>query len=262
MSIYGNLIIKESVDSDSINESELSNYLENYFLESVLNESGCARINYVQEIVGNANKNNNFIQVLDQIDGLMTMFIDKIKLVDEYLYWMSDQLDKTNEKTFNKVFSDCKTRGRETNKKLDKIKDDFKKKYGKDGKDIWPDFKRQIKMFNNKYTETSMENKKKLDTKLESYFKLLKEVLDRYQDEGEYDKKAYNTYKKIDNFNVTYSNAYSDFEQAWYKYIWNEAKYTINDLLFVVDELNIKKLEKSPLFKFLNKEYVRSGKLK
>ena len=215
--------------------------------ESVLDES-----EIVTEMKGNQITNDIFKQVLDDLEDLCAMNMDKIKMYDEAIEKMLSTVEGINKDNAGQKMVDVRNIGRSVNEERSKIKGHY-------GPLSFSLLKTQVTKFNNKYSYVTMSDKKKLASKLISYKSLLKKYGKKY------DSKEFTTkyLKFIDSFEASDPSLRStaiDFIDSWVNAIISEINATLGDIEAILTELDIKNTEKSLKFKVLNFAELRKEK--
>lgn len=208
------------------------------------------------EYKGNEIKNYTFVQVLDDMDKLMKMFIANI---DDYTKMAESML---------KSFKNTKT-AKDINElqiKIDKdkeqfMKDDslFKNNYGPLS---WDLLKKYSKKFSTKYSEMGLTTRENFETKLRGYLENLEKERKKYEDIAKDLSKTCDTKEKI---------SYTEAQRLHDKIVgclnagYKEIQATIGDILYIISTLNVDKIKTSALYNLLNKnknDYTVANKAK
>lgn len=208
------------------------------------------------EYKGNEIKNYTFVQVLDDMDKLMKMFIANI---DDYTKMAESML---------KAFKNTKT-AKDINElqiKIDKdkekfTKDDslFKNNYGPLS---WDLLKKYSKKFSTKYSEMGLTTRENFETKLRGYLENLEKERKKYEDIAKDLSKTCDAKEKI---------SYTEAQRLHDKIVgclnagYKEIQATIGDILYIISTLNVDKIKTSALYNLLNKnknDYTVANKAK
>lgn len=257
--------VSEDVEASELQEStksilisNLCNAIQensNMFNIDALDE---AALDSILEFKGNETKNEAFKECLKDLENLLTYFIS---VIEKGLGYMDQILAlskkaKNNPKEFKKYINE-----------MDKFADEFvawKKQASKSicGSVTWKTFASQIKKFNNKYSEITMEEKKALSSKVEKMidkvFKMCTPWYDMKRNgkllpgsSAKYEELK-NLYKELEKIDKSYANSVNDIFVDFDKYIGSEINPTLNDMFYVMKALNIQ-FEDSLRFKLVNK---------
>lgn len=216
--------------------------------ESVVYED----FDYLVEFKGNEEKNNIFIQVLDDVDKMLKSRADIIDTLED---------------SCNKVFNMTKS------VKAENIREAIEKVYQIDKQTAnaitkiegyYPNLtmrfiRSEVRKFNNKYSEITMNEKKKLAVKLQQYKKKMQDFGYKYEEESQIQKEWIKAIERMENDNIKSSYQLAKYAQNWYKMIIdyvNESIELINDIEKL---LNVEKGQKSIIYKVLN---IKSKKSK
>ena len=207
--------------------------------ESVLYED------YLLEYKGNDIKNDIFIQVLDDVDDLCKMNMDKISTFENAVSTMMNLAKNSNEKSIKNNLVKARQLGRDTNDEINKIKSYY-------GPLTFALVKSEVKKFNNKYSSVSMQEKKKLAAKLTAYRKKLVEIGKKYEYNSSLDKEWIKVLDKLETYDVSARNEFLDLVGSWASGIINEVNWTIGDIDAILKLMDIERLEKSIIYKVMN----------
>ena len=255
--------------SESIEQSELEESTKSILLSTLCNSLqenktfnidalDEAALDSILEFKGNESKNEAFKECLKDLEALLTYFIS---VIEKGLGYM-DQILALSKKAKNspKEFKKCVD-------EMDKFADEFvswKKQASKSicGSVTWKTFASQIKKFNNKYSEITMEEKKALSAKVEKMIDKVFKICTPWYDmkrngkllpgsSAKYEELR-TVYKELEKIDKSYANSVNDIFTDFDKYIGSEINPTLNDMFYVMTALNIK-FEESWRFKLVNK---------
>lgn len=200
----------------------------------------------ITEMKGNDVKNQVFKDILEEIDDICKMNYDKVILLSTTLNKIINLESKINDKNITTS----------SNEAL-KIYNDLLSKYKNFGKSynmaITATMVRsEIKKFNNKYSESSMNERLKTTEKLEKIKEDLKKIAKVVKD---LNKKHNENYDKICDMDAQKADFLNNKISDIGKTACSEINATIKDIDIFIKELNAKKLQDSPIFKFLNPKY-------
>ena len=226
---------KEALNTEKVEESVVYEYAD-----------------YLLEYKGNDIKNDIFIQVLDDVDDLCKMNMDKISAYENAVSKMITLAKNCSEKSIKNDLIKARDIGRKTGDELNKVKSYY-------GPLTFNLIKSEVQKFNNKYSSVSMEEKKKLAAKLNAYKKKLVEVGKKYEAGSNLEKEWIKTLDKLETYDVAARKEFLELVDSWITGIINEVNLTIGDIDYVLKLMNIEKLEKSIVYKVMN---LRSSKNK
>lgn len=200
----------------------------------------------ITEMKGNDVKNQVFKDILEEIDDICKMNYDKVILLSTTLNKIVNLESKINDKNITTSSNEAS-----------KIYNDLLSKYKNFGKSYNMAItvtmvRSEIKKFNNKYSESSMNERLKITEKLEKIKEDLKKIAKVVKD---LNKKHNENYDKICDIDVQKADFLNNKISYIGKSSCSEINATINDIDIFIKELNAKKLQDSPIFKFLNPKY-------
>lgn len=206
---------------------------------------------YITEFQGNPEKNKEFMEILKDINKICDLNTRRVKLLFGDLDKMLSLLKSTNNISKFKSTVD----------KIDGMVDEYNEWYEKEfkgisSKVIYNRFNTKSKSFNNKYSELMMEEKKKINDKLDKLYETILDTADPWLDKSSgKSKKIAEIIVQIDrlkDIDVTYASKVSSRFNEFYKFAISESNYTIGDINYVKKNLDLGK-EKSLLYKAVNK---------
>ena len=207
---------------------------------------------YITEFQGNPEKNKEFMEILKDLDQLCSLNTERVKLLVGYLDKMIPLLKSVNNVSkFKKVKDQIDGMVSEYNEWRDK---EFK---GVSGQVVWNRFIQKSKSFNNKYSELMMEEKKKINDKLDKlYDNVLKYIepwsADKTTKHSKKVSEVLDQFKRLEEIDSTYTSSVAKRFDEFYKFAISEANYTIGDINYVKKKLDLGR-EKSLLYKAVNK---------
>lgn len=202
----------------------------------------------ILEFQGNPEKNKEFISILKDLEDLCNYNYERIKRLADDM----DKLDKDADEAIKdpKKFKEILERARQ-------YIQDFNEWYRKASKTInapvtFKNFQSKIKKFNNKYSEITMDEKKKLRDKLLKIAKDIDAMIEPWAKGG----KRIDAFKeKLTKLSVIDKDYFDKFNKyAWdnYDYFFSEYKYTFDDIAIICKYLNIER-ENTVMYKIVNK---------
>lgn len=201
---------------------------------------------YLTELRVNDVKNDIFVQVLDDCDDICKMNMDKIKTYEATVLKIFDLMKTSKDKNVIKQnLTKARQAGRDTNDAIKKIKGIY-------GPITFGFIKTEVKKFNNKYSYITMAEKKKLAAKLEQYKSKLREYGEKYKVNGSFDKQLIPCIDKLDSLDVAARNEFVGLINSWLDGIIKEVNWTIEDINYILNLLDIEKTENSIVYKALN----------
>lgn len=204
-------------------------------------------VDFLLEYKGNDVKNNIFIQVLNDVDDICKMNMDKISTCEDTVSKLMTLGKQCNKRNANDSLVKARNIGRQTNEEISKITKDY---YGPLTFEL---IKSEVKKFNNKYGSISMQEKKKLADKLNKYKQKLKNIGEKYSTNNKsYVKEWMDIADDIESYNTNVSREFIDLASSWLDMIVNEVNATLDDINYILYLLDIEKTEKSIIYKVLN----------
>lgn len=202
------------------------------------------------EFSGDPKKNEEFIECLKDLDQLCTFNMDKIRKLADYLGKLSDLADQImkSPKKYKELLD--KARGYVT---------EFNDWYNKTGKNIsgmvtWNQFKQKVKKFNNKYSEITMEEKKKFNEKIVKYYGEISKLATPWAKNGKEIVKLHDKFDKLVELDRSYTQTFAKICDDCAGVLIEEANYTIGDVNYIIKALDVGK-EQSLLYKVVNKVF-------
>lgn len=184
------------------------------------------------EYKGNDIDNQDYREVLEDLDELFKFYIEIQKLIAEHVKKCAN-IKVKDEKSFKKALNDLYNDADDTNA-------EFSKRY-KD-MDEAPTFKRfnQLsKKFSVKYSNITMEDKKKYTEIFMNHYKDLVKIADQFDSKWVNDlNDSLSDLRKIDR---EYTGKYVQHVQAWYNAFYSEFSRVANNMRFFIYKLDTKR---------------------
>lgn len=243
--IYGDVFIK-SAEIAHNNDAELNESMSFFDMESS---------NYLLEYEGNAERNQEFMECLKDLDEVIKLYIKRIDIACKAFDKMMALYMTINSKNLLKVNNEIRNAGRGCNKELMKDADEVKKKCAT----TWRKFDKLARSFSVKYSGTTMQEKEKFSKRLEPYVEKLDKILEKYDVDvlnEKLEKKAEDVIKacELNGQPYKYKDDLIDVLNSWYVFIKNECRYTIGDIKYINKKMGN---PDNPIFKLLNKDYQK-----
>lgn len=200
------------------------------------------------EFQGNETKNQEFIECLKDLEDLIKYFVDMMNKMDnasERLLKISEEVIKSPNKFKQKV-QECRNVVKEYNEWYEKASRKI------NGQVTWRQFDKKVAKFNNKYSQVTMEEKKKLDTKLRSVLKEIDKLVKPWASDGAKVKKVIENIDKLEKIDYDYTKTFASIFGEFNGLLIKEANYTIGDINYSIRKLGIEK-ENSIVYKVVNK---------
>lgn len=222
---------------------------------NLLSESG---IESILEFDGNAKKNQEFINIMKEIDTLTQKNIQKIKMcisdLEKYQHWADDIIKNPNK------ISSYITKIRSDN---DKFNDWLKNNMTINGPKTFSNLKRKAKSFNNKYSEIVMSSKKEISAKFGKLEDEINKMIEPWSAKNDSVGKNIGnlvdtTNKIIDEVDRANGTIFQKHIRQVYSYTIDEAEWTLDDINVFRKALNIE-LENKKMYKFVN-AFIKSKK--
>lgn len=221
--------------------------IDNVFLTSSMNESdNILDESVLLEYSGNDAKNKEFIAILNELEELLSAYIKTLEKLDESM----TKLEGLQEAIIKKPasFKDNLEKARNI---IEEFNDFHKNLFKKlNGKVTWNGFISKSKKFNNKYSEITMEEKKKLHAKLKTYIEKIINLMDPWSKGGKEVNKVTDNFDKMKVIDKDYYNSFFNIFCSFYNTAFKEAQYTLNDIYYAMKILNIER-EKSLMYKII-----------
>lgn len=259
-------VVSEDIESSELHEGvkeNLVNYAANFISRTPNRNYGAldeSALESILEYSGNETKNEAFKECLKDLEELMLYFFD---CIDK----MTDILDK-----YLSLIKKAKTPAdlQKASKQMDDIRTDYikwRKERSKkiDGVVTWNAYKKQIKMFNNKYSQISLEEKKAFSKKINDMLvKGMKkifgwakmntkkeEVLKSAKYSGCYLDDLIKELDRIKSIDAAYHDRIYNNVAGLHNTVVDEYNYTYGDVQYINKTLNIE-IEKGIVFKIVN----------
>ena len=223
-------------------KKEYRQKLRNKFLG--VDESAIEDTDIITEMKGNEIKNDVFKQVLDDLDDLCKMNLEKIKSYDTAIENIIKTANTVNKENSKETIVEMRKIGRKVIEDRNKIK-------GYYGSLSFQLLKKQVTSFNNKYSYVTMQEKKKLVEKLRSYKKIIEKYAKKYSSK-EFENRYIDIIDKFEIADSSLRTTVYDFIDSWVSELMDECNYTIADIDSIINQLNIGATEKSIKYKLLN----------
>ena len=237
LSDYSKLnIMKEAVNS----MKRQTNYDDEHF--------GFVSESVILEYQGNPDKNKEFIECLKDLEQLLQFFLDSISHLDSSLQKLGNiakDIIKSPKKYKDKL-EECRNTVKEYNLWYEKAHKNI------NGQVTWGQFNKKIRKFNNKYSEVTMEEKKKLDLKLVSFVKDIDKIVTPWAKDGNKIKEAVKNIEKLEELDKDYVKTYYNIFDNFYDILLKEANATMSDISYTRKNLGIER-ENTFVYKAINK---------
>jgi hypothetical protein len=202
------------------------------------------------EFKGNDVKNQEFIDFLEEIEEICNFNLVKIRKLADYSEKILNNAKAIAKSGSAKMFSENIDKSREYAGEYNEWKD-------KAGRKInaplsFNKFTRSSRSFNNKYSNVTMEEKKKLDAKLRKFEKEIRKLAEPWTNDGEKMDEMCNIADDLYNIDKNYYDVFIRNFVDLNKLFIYEVNATLDDIGYAYNVLNIKK-EKSFLYKAINK---------
>lgn len=207
---------------------------------------------YITEFQGNPEKNKEYMQILKDLDELCSLNTERVKLLVGYMDKMLSLLKSTNSVSkFKSTIDQIDDMVHKYNVWYDKA---FK---GVSGQVVFRNFIKKSKSFNNKYSELMMEEKKKMNDRLDKLYDTVLKTIEPWAADKSTGKskkvaEAIEQFNRLNEIDSTYTDKVVKRFNEFYEFAISEANYTIGDINFCKKDLNLGK-EKSLLYKAINK---------
>ena len=185
----------------------------------------------LNEYSGKDIDNKNFAKCMEELGKMGQYYVDLDKMIAEHIDYCVNALKKCKkEADVKKALNDAYNHSDATNKKINETFDKFNER---------PTFRRfqsLVKKFSVKYSDVTMEEKKKWETVFKDYHLEMIKIVEPYDDKwikminSEIDR-----CKKLDYQETLKMVAQI---QAWYDTQYNYFRYTHGNILYVLYKLN------------------------
>ena len=215
--------------------------LDTWLEKSLLSEN----TDIVLEYRGNELKNTQFVNALEDIDGLMKLLReDNDQVISNCNKFMSSYKSIKSQKDFGKLMGLM-------DDLIGKYNNDSKKRFeGANGKDKWAEIKKTAKKFSTKYSEMGMTTRENFEKKFKEYLEVAQKMCDDLVKKADELESIYNKIKKID-----YDYAGKIYNRVFnsLKYAFESARSTANSLLYLIQILDVDGIKSSMIYNILNK---------
>lgn len=206
----------------------------------------------ILEYAGNPVKNEEFKEILDDVNNLIDYFRANIKVyvkAHEDLVGLALKI-KNNPKKASELM-----------KQIPDIQKAYKdghaeniKKYQPNGRYTWTQFNSKIRKFNNKYSEIGMANRKELGEKLTNTLNDIRKIANEWGGSGEKWKPYDDIIPDLKKIDESYADTLERNLCAVNNLLVDECNYTIYDIKTTLRQLNIDG-DKKLLYKIINKVF-------
>lgn len=242
--------ITESSLSDDTKAILIDEALECMRIErnEIIKESGIISESVLLEYSGNENKNKEFMECLKDLEELCNFNTEKVRKLSKY---MKSSLTFSNEiikspKVFKQKVEEMRGFVKEYNEWYNKASKTIRAQV------TFSSFAKKVRMFNNKYAEPMMEEKKKIDSKLSKLSDEIAELVKPWVKGGESIDKLLSNSDNLDKIDQSYSNSFRNIAADLYNVLIDEANYTNNDIRYCRRDLKLEK-ENTITYKIVNK---------
>lgn len=186
----------------------------------------------LQEYSGNEYDNKNFASCMQELSKIGAYYVEIDKMIAAHVDFVLNEMKKCKkEADFKKMINICYNHADDTNKNLN----DTYKKFSE--RPTFNRFKSLVKKFSVKYSNVTMEEKKKWAEVFTQYHKDMIDIVTPY-DKKWVDKlfEEVDRCKKLDYENT---GKIVDHIAAWYNCLYDYYGYTHNNILYVLYKLDI-----------------------
>lgn len=220
--------------------------------ESAIDDYTLLEEDYLLEYKGNDIKNDIFVQILDEFEQLCKANIEfQDAILDVAKKQLAEFKKAKDMKSLNNAANKIKELGIEGNKECPKI---LENNYGPM---TFRMIDKEVKKFNNKYSFTGFQSKKKLQDKLSAMQKKMTETVKQIDANSTFCKELDATYDKAAKINIELADRCYNTIISWLKYCINEISLTDNDIRVTIKSMNLTK-QPNLLFKILNFKELKS----
>lgn len=233
---------------------EILTRLKPAFKNSIVNRESAIEEAVLLEFKGNKDKTEAFKIICEEMAGLCEFNYKKIQTVKTAINEMISYLEKGIKASTDKATGEMVVKVRETGRQCQKDIDKLAKEYGVNYPITLAVFRKDVKSFTVKYSEVTMEEKKRIADKLQSMDKKIYAIGKEYSSSNkEFRDKFIRMYDDIAKAGKSATlNTPHDTLTSWLEYIVQECNLTSNDIKGIMADLNIKKTENSFIYKVLN----------
>lgn len=233
---------------------EILTRLKPAFKNKLVNRESAIEEAVLLEFKGNQDKTEAFKIICEEMAGLCEFNYKKIQTVKTAINEMISALEKGIKASTDKATGDMVVKVRETGRQCQKDIDKLAKEYGVNYPVTLTVFRKDVKSFTVKYSEVTMEEKKRIADKLQAMDKKIYEIGKEYSTSNEkFHDKMLALYDDIAKAGKSSTlNTPYDTLMSWLNYIVSECNLTSQDIKGIMTDLNIKKTENSFIYKVLN----------
>lgn len=191
-----------------------------------------AKNNILLEYSGKPENNEEYKKTLEELDEIFKLYVEILDLVGKHVMKCSTikvKDDKSFHKALNDLYNDA-----------DKVNDTFNKKYSDVSEGtLYSRFDNLSKKFSVKYSNITMEDKKKYATIYNKHLEDLVKIADQFTEKWINDLNAkLPTMRKID---AIYTDKYIQHTQIWYDAFYREFKRTSQNMRYCIFKLDTKR---------------------
>ena len=187
--------------------------------------------NILQEYSGNDADNQNYANVLKELDEIAKYYVEVDKAIAENVNYIVDKMKSVKKsEDMKKILQDCYNHSDDTVKKMNEI-------YGKFSEA--PTFRRFTalsKKFSVKYSNITMEEKKKWAKAFKEHHVAIVNIIVPFN-KG-WVNSVNEEIRRLDRIDYEYSGKFVNLINAWYQALYNYVGYTHNNILYVIRKLD------------------------
>ena len=233
---------------------EILTKLKPAFKNKIVNRESALDEAVLLEFKGNKDKTEAFKIICEEMAGLCEFNYKKIQTVKKAIDEMISYINQGIKASTDKATGEYVVKVRETGRKCQKDIDALAKEYGVNYPITLTVFRKDVKSFTVKYSEVTMEEKKRIADKLETMDKKIYAIGKEYSTTNkEFHDKILGLYDEIAKAGKSSAlNTSHETLLSWLDYIVQECNLTSQDIKGIMADLNIKKTEGSFIYKVLN----------
>lgn len=234
-------VIEVYEELKSKRRTELNQRAHDYY--NYQNESA----DVVLEYMGNEIKTNNMIQTFADIDHYLKYELETLNVFADHVDNMISIANKATKKNISEITKKCVDEGNKINEDINKVRDTW-----------FPMsenmFRKEIKVFSNKYSKLGMEQREKFSAKLEKYLEKVNEIGNKYDKNSDIKAKVDELSDKVKTIDYANGEKIISLIYNWVNDgVIEHSNYIIGICAYLIKALNVKGIKASLMYKIAGK---------
>lgn len=212
----------------------------------------------IMEFQGDPDKNKEFSEILKEVQDVCIMNISAIEKINGYILKVEESVGKLmtvafSGKSSKKALDDMRQLSIDVKKYVEEFNNWSKEQYkGVNFDKSLNKLRRLSKTFNNKYSEVTMEEKKKLMATLNDYRNKALDLIKPWAKGGSKGDTLLNDIKRLKDIDSSYSVTIYNTTLSMMNFAVNEYNYCLADFMYIQRLLKIER-ENSLIYKIVNR---------